>query len=554
MSNMWRARLDGTRGGVYGTLGAGFLIDERRVVTCAHIVRESSDIRVTFCQARRADLVDVPARVIFIGPWSGPGDAGDVAVVELAHETGLAPARLKTSLSGVGRLVAHGFPKDAGQSGSTLPLRPSSADGVGEWVHIEAASGHAEFPRRGFSGAAAYDETTGTVYGMITEASRAPELKTGRMLPVETIRAYWEEIDDILDLGWLPGGERRRLRRILHEAAITVPCEALVARVFPGTARPRDLRSVWDTVRYVGEEVMGDDRLVRFLDAVGRHLTDPDRRVRLSEWVRSTLAVPADQPQQHAAIVVRLEPRTKGGYDVSFSTLIDGVSGPPSTILTADRKDVRECVEKTIPVIMERLSGRDPIIEFALPQELLNVPVDEWYADPAHLIPMYSYRVVVRYVARMNSGNAILQDKWIVRSKKVRAEPWLPAGMIGCAPGHEIDLYHWLLSQPELCVVVLSSRPTDSALRKILNSGVPVALWPRAKCPAADHTRCDRKRLADDVSGRVNHTTFDKLPEMVRELRLNARLAPREPHVGHRLTLLWDDPDRLPEPPTYMDC
>src|ERR1700726_2638042 len=113
MRNLWQARLGGAPGGARGTLGAGFLIDSRRVITCAHVVRDSSDITVTFGQARRRDLVAVPAKVVFLGPWSRPGDGGDVAVVELEREVDLIPAYLKRCISGPSSLVPHGFP--AGQ-------------------------------------------------------------------------------------------------------------------------------------------------------------------------------------------------------------------------------------------------------------------------------------------------------------------------------------------------------------------------------------------------------------------------------------------------------
>ena len=76
-SAAWHARI------VCGNeVGAGFLISQRRVVTCAHVVRWSgtSTVTVTFPNSRT--LGPVPATVAVHGGWSGEAaDPGDVAVL-----------------------------------------------------------------------------------------------------------------------------------------------------------------------------------------------------------------------------------------------------------------------------------------------------------------------------------------------------------------------------------------------------------------------------------------------------------------------------------------
>jgi hypothetical protein len=104
-----------------------------------------------------------------------------------------------------------------------------------------------------------------------------------------------------------------------------------------------------------------------------------------------------------------------------------------------------------------------------------------------------------------------------------------------------------------MCIIIYASRPQNSMLKKIAVSGIPVALWPRARCLGPDHDLCDRRRLTDDLRPQIEKTSFDDLPGRVRKLRLEALTKKPEPHCGRRLTLLWDDPDRIPDPPTYMD-
>jgi vWA-MoxR associated protein C-terminal domain/vWA-MoxR associated protein middle region (VMAP-M) 8/Trypsin-like peptidase domain len=556
MSSEWHARIEDVRNGRRRVVGAGFLVDPRRVLTCQHVVAGCSDIRLSFVQARRRDVIDRPGRVVFSGPWRRTDDYGDVAVVELDDQVDLPPARLVTAFDADARFVAHGFPPDAGPFGSVLPLNISSADGIGEWLHIEAATGHAEFPRQGFSGAAVYDAATAEVIGMITDASASLARRTGRVLPISSVRMHWEDVDDLIDLKWLPDvGDRRRLRSVLANLRTDVALESLVMSTFPETQRPRDLFSLWDAVRYVAEELLDDDRLARFLLQVAAHLdraSQPSRPA-LVGWVRQTLSAAPPVGDRLSSIIVRLEPRTKGGYFLSFSTLANGVPGPSTQAVPVARDEVQAQVELMLPEMMERLVGTDPIIEFVLPQALLGEPVDEWHFDRANDIPLRYYPVVVRDVARMGPGSAVIRDQWMRRSRGLRADPRPAPGTIGCRWGTPGQVYERLMSRPEMCVLVCSSRPNERSLAKVLSSGLPVALWPRARCAATDHAHCERQMVLDKLVPRLAASSFDELPHLARDLRLEARGAKTTPHYGRRLTLMWDDPDRMPDPPTYMD-
>ncbi|MFD0885278.1 TIR domain-containing protein [Streptosporangium algeriense] len=299
MLTTWRARITG-RGARPPVTGAGVLVDARHLLTCAHVVHGCSDLTVSFVQAGRGDLQDIPVNVSHIGPWRRPGDPGDIAVLELPDKVDLSPARFSLGRGVTGELNAHGFPKDAGLFGSVLRLRVTSSHGIGEWLHIEAATGHAEFPREGFSGSGVYEENSGEVLGLVSDASPGESSRTGRMIPVGTIRRHWEDIDDLLDLPWLPRDARIRLRAIVGAAGNGTVTGAglaeLVAGVFPGTPRPRDLHSPWDAVRFVAEELRVelplDDRLTRIVTALSTRLTGPGVRAGLEEWLRAAPSVP----------------------------------------------------------------------------------------------------------------------------------------------------------------------------------------------------------------------------------------------------------------------
>lgn len=107
----WHARVE-CAGQV---VGAGFLVTPRLVLTCAHVVHEgpADALAVTFTE--RPGSAPVPARIVAEGGWAGGvTDLGDLAVLELEREVGIAPAALAPVDAAHGRqprkLVVYGFP------------------------------------------------------------------------------------------------------------------------------------------------------------------------------------------------------------------------------------------------------------------------------------------------------------------------------------------------------------------------------------------------------------------------------------------------------------
>ena len=79
----WLARI--TTAGPAGPLtGAGILISDREVLTCAHVVHGVTEAEVRL--VAHPDRPPLAATVVLRGPWPElPGGAGDVAVLELSE-------------------------------------------------------------------------------------------------------------------------------------------------------------------------------------------------------------------------------------------------------------------------------------------------------------------------------------------------------------------------------------------------------------------------------------------------------------------------------------
>ncbi|MFD0683300.1 VMAP-C domain-containing protein [Actinomadura fibrosa] len=554
----WRAWV-GRPGG--GTLGAAFLVDATRLLTCAHTVHGMDEARVGFPGLGE----DLPARVIPCGGWRRAGDHGDVAVLELKEPVPYTPARLagpEELHAGaiVGReFTACGFPRHSRDDERYARLTTSPHQRMRrEWWELKTVPGYRL--EEGYSGSAVYDELTGTVVGMVTNADfrDGDRAEFGWMLPVSRIRRYWEELDDLLPLGWLTGPARRELRELLDGVAFTGPLGSALGAV---TGRPpvEAPRTAWESVRDVAEG-WPEDRLVRYLGALGPHLP-ADRRPRLAAWSRRHLAsavpAPAGAPEraEPASVIVRLERATfDNAFDVTVHTWIDGAEGPSRRTERVPERRVRAAVEEGVERSLHAVVGRrgEWMIEFAVPEGWLGRPFEEWHVDRRNRIPMRRYPVVVRDVERLRPYS-IRHDqawrRWRLLRERGRSEP----RPVDCAaPRKGTAFQDWLEANDDYCVLVYGSRPVRSWLTAALNNGVPVMLWTRTACDAPGHDHC-RGNLRD-LAGAVADAPPGDLPRIAMALRRKALAAPKDrPHCGRNLTLLWDDPSRLPDPPLGME-
>ena len=397
---------------------------------------------------------------------------------------------------------------------------------------------------------------------MVTDADLDGGGKMGRMLPLPALRRHWEDLDDLVPLPWLTVDRRRELRAILLEEV--VPLREVYSRLFPGQPPAHVFRTAWDAIRYIAEECYGEDRLERFLDELAQNLPDDTAR-RLAVWkdcalpVRPVPAARIQTPRDFgpASIVVRLERRTREGtYDLSFASFVDGIPSQPthpvevieSRERAADRHlpTVREEVESRLPAMLADVRGSDWMIEFAMPESWLGKAVEEWKAGDTK---MWVYPVVVRDVERLRP--TFRQDRAILRWGLLRGGSTAKFEPVRCGDSRSKDEFlSWLTMNQDVCMLVHPQRPTRPQLTAALSAGMPVMLWPRLSCPAATHDNCAGERTTKLLASLIAKADPDELPWLVRKLRAEARANDKDKqHWGRRLTLLWDDPSRLPDPP-----
>ncbi|WP_166655416.1 VMAP-C domain-containing protein [Actinorugispora endophytica] len=242
----WRVRVLNRVG---EAVGAGVLIDENRVLTCAHVVADAlgapSDgprphdvLRVDFLGR---DPVRVECRVHEDGWYPILDLRGDLAVLELLAEPpyGAGPAALRRwDGAAPTRVRAFGHPARE-PDGRWAHARTVASAGPGaEWVQLDGDGRNYQIDH-GYSGAGVVDERTGEVIGVVVGRDLDPDRQVAWMIPLETVQLYWPR----LRLGpAAPGPDRfpgSRSQVVPHHG-LSEPAERLFVRELFGLDGVRD--------------------------------------------------------------------------------------------------------------------------------------------------------------------------------------------------------------------------------------------------------------------------------------------------------------------------
>ncbi|WP_167532756.1 trypsin-like peptidase domain-containing protein [Streptomyces alboniger] len=561
----WRARI-GTVDGV--PAGAGVLVDRARLITCAHVVDGLGEVVVTLPGVAEA----LPATVAWTGGWRCQGDRGDLAVLELGEPLAVSPCAFAPldvlrprEGRGTAELRALGFPFGHEKDGTHVTLRTSADRLLGqEWLEIDVEQAHLQRLGEGFSGAAVYDPGTNLVVGIVTDAvlSGDQEGYIGRMLPLDTIRGHWEDLDDFLPLDWLPDAPRRELRALFDGVRLDPgTLELAVRRAFPTFRRPLPaFRTAWHAIRYAGEELTGEDRLLRLLPELGAAAI-----VTVDPWLRRWMpdryddlahapAAPRPPSRPTGSVVFRAQPMTRGGaIDLSVSTVIDGVPVSRAGPVRVRRQQLRARTEALLAEQIGSVHGFDWMLEFVVPEGLMSEPFEEWQIrEPgaARPRPMRTVPVVVRHLDRLEPllASYLAVRRWATvrargRTRPVRVECGLPYG-------YE-EFHDWLDADEQLCALAYAATPDPNWLSAALDTGVPIMLWRRHDCGAGNHAHCAPEKFLDRITDAVADLDPARLPFEVMRLRKDARSPDKgdAEHCGHRLTLFWDGAESKPDPP-----
>lgn len=303
--------------------------------------------------------------------------------------------------------------------------------------------------------------------------------------------------------------------------------------------------------------------VLRFVLFLAARLHEPPSGP-LREWattVAHRLSVPADQMRRGREAAADHPSSTATLTCLQFELMPDGLDSDRFLLLARIQRedhtgmmlhsddqprrldDVRQQTVRLVAEVTGRLAPGDPLrVEFFLPSSLLGLPVDQWSDDVEPSIGV-RYPVVVRSIDRVHSLH--LRHRWELRWGRLLAQRqalvadvafWLERPSRISATRNDL-----LAAEPIL--VAMAAGPNDRGRRcepevaAVLSAGVPAMLWSRnGGDPGAV-----RRAIADHIGP----ATMADLWLAVSQIRADA--TPADPHhVGHDLSLLWDDPALLP--------
>jgi vWA-MoxR associated protein C-terminal domain/Effector-associated domain 7/vWA-MoxR associated protein middle region (VMAP-M) 1 len=190
---------------------------------------------------------------------------------------------------------------------------------------------------------------------------------------------------------------------------------------------------------------------------------------------------------------------------------------------------------------------QDPALHIFVPLDLMNEAIDCWKLDDGFGRPELmgrQYIVVLRSAERVSRSyrqKPRWEKKWI-QCQSLLEDAACNAFIEG--DDSDLDNLYYDLDEANDSVIGLSVTQApknvgnDSLFGILLQSGIPLAVW----------GRCQLKSLKnkDELNRVLNVSSLKNLPETVKTERRAARRVAEDDHIGHHLSLLWDDPSLVP--------
>ena len=216
---------------------------------------------------------------------------------------------------------------------------------------------------------------------------------------------------------------------------------------------------------------------------------------------------------------------------------------------------LKETIENLAKEIPDKIS--EVRLEFFLPLDLLSIDVDQWIQKDDLIVEVKigaDYPVVVRSLER--ATRPIQQKYWHPRCEYLYANEdenldaledyWC---LFEENNYEELELYDRLLTENNQSIffVTLSfypgfSRERGTILMELLRAGLPIILWPRIK----PKDIAEEKKIIALIEEICNDRCLNYIPEALKQQRRKALRSGKE-DFRNNMTLLWDDPKRLPK-------
>jgi hypothetical protein len=203
------------------------------------------------------------------------------------------------------------------------------------------------------------------------------------------------------------------------------------------------------------------------------------------------------------------------------------------------------------------------VIEFALPDHLLDEAVEKWKlkerADEEGYTMGVDHPVVIRFADRADGEKETWRswrDQFRAGRLPVFGSPSWDRLWIRCGDARTRDQLNGLLRRTSQVPLVAMTawhhrgKSLPAAVAAARHAGAPVIVWQHKPCvdhatPNGTGDACRGGRFQQAAAHYLSAASIDELPERVRLARA-AAMSGTGDDAGQDIAILWDDPDRRP--------
>jgi vWA-MoxR associated protein C-terminal domain/Trypsin-like peptidase domain len=590
--------------------GSGFFVAPGVIVTCAHVV--SRDGRAVSRVKVRWENVIYTGTAVARPPVKGDEaiwDPPDLCVITLDQKPARQPSVVLGALGYADRheLYIAGYNKLYNRADAQFQSKTTGVLGGDQELargNVREIAGVEVAP--GMSGGPVLDLRRGMVCG-VTKAQRKPSDNLGGLfVPAEFIqrefskeawlpnqrasesnRRWHEQRDAVLNAAdpasfGLDAYERRLLARCAAELRLAADDFTRLWGDITEQPPPRRFVSLPDLIADLADWTSCElnpmtklfvwlacsDRIT--LGSMNKLLSQAHSRVehqgqdrgRVAEY--ETKVRERQQAPRNPVLVVHLKPDSPAAirtFKLDIWRYTDRDADPDPVVIDAGPYGLAAAKEAVMDTLEEQVrlpGGRQSVIEFALPDSLLNHPVEEWHITKR--IPVGErYPVVVRIANRESDGISYL-EQLRDRAKDFRNGAVPPHGShewdslwLTCESRYTPKDLNRLLQRGRIPMVAMTAwhGRKRAVIRAVKEAGVAVIVWRHKQCTASVCTTlggdgaCPGWQFKEASAGHVAGERLTALPQKI----LAARLAQDDDGHGDQslgIALLWDDPDLIP--------
>lgn len=575
-------------------VGAGCLVSDEYILTCAHVVAEALGIDAYSNQIPTQEVeLDFPtiqpiklltATVEFWLPVNPGNSPEDIAVLKLNKSL---PKEAKPASLSMTKyelyeheFEAFGFPK--GRNGGAW-AKGFINRGVGDgWVQLDGLNIGYRL-EEGFSGTPIWDKTIGSVVGMAVAADKLrPEVKAAFMIPTELLLRAWDRLSEIFYIDSRIQSLSILLKPYFQdfknqiESAYQKSLPPLSVRDFP--------KSIPEIVRSLKtRENDSEDNyscLEKFVGYLLLSLKDSDLAVKLCEsltnWLESYLEKYHDlleflkaKRQTEKVLNENTDPcllvaifEDNNSYSLEGWLIKDIITYQPiedadcyplidenDKIKTdGNLNNLREIIENFVNRCIDRCSQDIKKIQFFLPSKLIVNNLEFLYSlilDPESCLKTTisaEYEISIRLARRLRGAGKRFIVRWCSKGKLLnqqREEP--PIDVLKNKNCRNIGKLFNELGSEEIVAVrlneVIQKSKLEWVIEAFLETGIPLALWMRKEteevsCSEALEKICKNCHCLDELSEEIKKQSAEAMTQTS--------------HIGNCLSLLWDNPTLVP--------